>query len=73
MPKGLIPSAGLKKSGNSFFESNRKQGHGDVFFLCPLIAQSKGRFKTAHMEFHLSAKVKPEVRRFATALYVTLF
>ena len=43
------------------------------FFLCPLIAQSNGRFKTAHMDFHFSAKAKPEVRQFETALYGTLF
>jgi hypothetical protein len=43
------------------------------FFLCPLIAQSNGRFKTAHMDFYYSARAKPEVRQFETALCGTLF
>ena len=47
----------------------------------PPIAQSNGRldvsspkrFKTAHMDFHFSARAKREVRQFETALYGTLF
>ena len=38
------------------------------FFLCPLIAQSNGRFKTAHMDYYYSARAKPGVRQFETAL-----
>ena len=43
------------------------------FFLYPHIANSNGRFKTAHMDFYYSARAKPEVRQFETALYITLF
>jgi len=43
------------------------------FGSCPLIAQSSGRFKTAHRGFHLSAKAYWAVRRFVTALYGALW
>ena len=52
-----------------------------LFLRCPPIAQSSGRFKTAHKGFYLSAKAYQAacdelsriVHRFETALYGALF